>query len=446
MAAAAGCAAGAYWLLPSEVGELGRRATTIFVVAAFFWAGRVIPLYATSLGVVVVSVLLLAEDGGLAGEGGIAAQAFLDPFASNIMMLFFGGLVLSAALSHHGVDEVIARRVFQPLAARPLLLVYAVMGTTALFSMWMSNTATTAMMLAVIGARSGKSEREGQAGIPLVLAVAMGANIGGLGTPIGTPPNAIAMGALQDAGYDMTFFRWVIMAMPLVVIMLAIAGLLLFWMYRPGTGALPDRKESKGKLDRKARATLAILGLAILLWMTSGLHGVADGVVALIVVLMLVVTGLVGRDEIKSIQWPVLILMWGGLALGVALSRTELMRVTESIRFDEAPAILVVAGLMITAMLLSTFISNTATAAMLVPIVLGLSVADQGKMVILVALACSFAMAMPVSTPPNALAYGTDRVPIRELAKVGGLLAALALVLVLLGYRIVLPVALPFVP
>ncbi len=138
-------------MFPETLGELGRRAAGIFVFAAVFWASRVVPLFATSMAVVVFSILLLAEEGGFAADGGIESSQFLGEFGSDIIMLFLGGLVISVALSKHQPDSAVAARVLYPFIHRRLRLIYAIMGITAFFSMWMSNTATTAMMLAIVG-------------------------------------------------------------------------------------------------------------------------------------------------------------------------------------------------------------------------------------------------------------------------------------------------------
>ena len=151
---------GLYYLLPVAIDELQRRMICIFVVAAVFWAREVLPLFATSLLVIGMMILALASDGGLAqvlpGVGGVSsdsaihAKEFLASFGSDIIMLFMGGFLLSRALSKHGIDKAIAARVLQPFTASPLMLMYGVLGISAFFSMWMSNTATAAMMLAII--------------------------------------------------------------------------------------------------------------------------------------------------------------------------------------------------------------------------------------------------------------------------------------------------------
>ena len=432
----------AWALLDGIVDEPGRRVAGIFAFAAIFWATRVIPLFATSLAVVIASILLTAEQGGLAREGGIEADQYLAQFGSDILMLFLGGLALSVALSKHHLDNAIATRVLQPFVRRPLLLIYAVMGITAFFSMWMSNTATTAMMLAIIGSLLRDLPKKDRYGTGLVLAVAMGANIGGLSTPIGTPPNAIALSALRGAGYDVTFLRWMLMAVPLALMLLAIAGLVIHWLYRPEkTQDFGDVKTQR--LTKESWMSLVVLLLAITSWLTSGVHGIPDGVIALGAAALLVILGLIDGDDLKKIEWPVLILMWGGLTLGLAMELTGLVDHVGELPLGRLPDFLLTGVVLVLALGLSLFISNTATAALLVPIVLAMAVPEEGLLVVITALACSFAMAMPVSTPPNALTYGTGRIAVSDLLRVGGLMAAVAIIIMMAGYRVMLPLTLP---
>jgi sodium-dependent dicarboxylate transporter 2/3/5 len=432
-----------YLLLPAGVDELQRRAAAILVVAAVFWALEVVPLFATSLGVVLASIILLAQHGGLAREGDIRFTVFLEPFASDIIMLFLGGLMISAAASKHGLARAIAGWVLRPFTRHPLALIYAVLAITAVLSMWMSNTATTAMMLAIVAPLIARAPEGDRYGIGLTLAVPMGANIGGIGTPIGTPPNAIALAALRDAGIDLSFLQWMIMAIPLAAVLLAIAGPIIYALHRPTDRAWIDQAAPEAQpLSLQGGLTLLVLLMAIAGWLTGPVHGVADGVIALLAGTTLVFLGLLNANDTRGIEWNVLILMWGGLALGVAMQQTGLVELLTQWPIEGLPRLALVAAVMAAALALSTFISNTATAALIVPIVLALSVPSPERLVIVAALACSFAMAMPVSTPPNALAFSTGRLTVAQLVKVGVVLSVVSYAVTLAGHGVVLPLVL----
>ena len=200
---------GLYYLLPASIDELQRRMACIFVMAAVFWAREVLPLFATSLMVIGMMILALATKGGMAQtlpgisavpEGtDIDAKVFLAAFGSNIIILFMGGFLLSRALTKHQIDRAIAAKVLRPFTKSPLLMIYGVLAISAFFSMWMSNTATAAMMIAIIRPILAQLPADDKYHRGVVLAVPFGANIGGVGTPIGTPPNAVAFAAINAA-------------------------------------------------------------------------------------------------------------------------------------------------------------------------------------------------------------------------------------------------------
>jgi solute carrier family 13 (sodium-dependent dicarboxylate transporter), member 2/3/5 len=275
----------------------------------------------------------------------------------------------------------------------------------------------------------------------LLLAVPFGANIGGIGTPIGTPPNAIAYGVLNQAGYAVTFLGWMIVAIPLAVLLLAIAGLVLFFMFRPPAALDVGMPAGDHAMTTAGRRTLTILAVAILLWMTGDLHGLEPGAVALLAAAALTAFGVLGSDDVDSIDWNILILMWGALSLSVAAEASGLM--AQAARLDVAalPGGGWTVGLVVAtaAVGLSTVMSNTATAALLVPAALALSVPGQAQLAILAALACSFGMALPVSTPPNAIAYATGAIPLQTMIRAGSVISVVSLGLLLVGYRLVLP-------
>ena len=286
---------GAYLLARSAMNEAAARVSGILVLAAILWATEALPLFATAFLVIGLEILTLASVGGLADywtaflewlgitmestdQAPIDATTFIAPFASDIIILFMGGFLLSAAIKKHGIDRVIASKVLQPFTRSPLLLIYGVLGLTAFLSMWMSNTATAAMMIGMAGiVVADLPEEQAPFRRAVYLAVPFGANIGGVGTPIGTPPNAIAFGALNAAGYDATFLKWMTVMVPIEIVMLCLAGILLYAFFKPLPGLEIPRIESTGKLTAGGIVTLIILAMTVALWLTSGLHGVKPG-------------------------------------------------------------------------------------------------------------------------------------------------------------------------
>jgi sodium-dependent dicarboxylate transporter 2/3/5 len=446
----------AYLLARPVMNESAARVIGILVLAAIFWATEALPLFATAFLIIGLEIITLASDGGLADywtrflqwlgmrmessdRAALSASEFIAPWASDIIMLFMGGFLLSAAITKHGIDRAVASRVLQPFTRSPLLLVFGVLGLTAFMSMWMSNTATAAMMMAMVGVVVVTLPKD-QARFKraVYLAVPFGANIGGVGTPIGTPPNAIAFGALNAAGYEATFLKWMTFMVPIEIVMLAITGFIIYFFFKPEPGLVIPKIESGEKLSREGVITLLVLALAIILWLTSGVHGVKPGIVALLAAAALTVFGILDRRDVDSIDWNILILMWGGLSLGVAMRVSGLMDLIGSANLAEIPGGSWGIALTVTVVgvTLSTFVSNTATAALLVPTALALSVPGKQQFAVLAAVACSFAMAMPVSTPPNVIAYATGQVPSQSMAKVGLLVGIFAVVAMMVLYQV----------
>jgi sodium-dependent dicarboxylate transporter 2/3/5 len=382
-------AAAVYWYARTRIDEMAARSLAIFVLAAAFWIAEILPLFATALLTVVLQIVVLASDGGLADElsrlqgassatpglSPIPARAFIEPFASDIVMLFLGGLLLAAAVSRHGVDVVLAGRLLRPFAASPRRLLYGLAGLSAFFIMWMSNTATTAMMIALAWPLLNPMPAGERFRSAVLLAIAFGANIGGIGTPIGTPPNAIAFGALNRAGYEVTFLRWMLIAVPLEIILLTVIGVLLHAMFRPSPGLPLTPPVSQGRLSAQGIFTLIVLGAAITLWVTGGQHGLTPGTVALAAATALVAGGALEGRDVQAIDWKILILMWGALSLGTGVERSGLADSLAQADLSALPGGAWSAGaaMALTAVTVSTFMSNTAAAALLVPMALALA-------------------------------------------------------------------------
>lgn len=450
----------AYWLSRDAMGEMAARSLSIIIIAAAFWATEALPLFATAFVVIGLEIVTLATDGGLAEEltallglwgietnldaavPSMSAARFLEPLANDIIILFLGAFLLAAAVRKHGIDDILASRVLRPFARSPQRLIFGILGVTATFSMWMSNTATAAMMLSVVGPTLRQLPAHSPFRLAILLAVPFGANIGGIGTPIGTPPNAIAYSVLNEAGYRVTFVTWMLVAVPLAVVLLVAAGLLLHLMFRPSdTIDLRAPAGREAALGSAGRTTVAILGTTMGLWMLGGWHGLQPGAVALLSAAALTALGVLDRDDVDAIDWNILILMWGALSLSVAAEQSGLLAHVRGVDLAGLPGGTWVVGLVVAvaAAGLSTIMSNTATAALLIPSVLALSMPGREQFAMLAALACSFGMALPVSTPPNAIAYATGEIPLHAMVRAGGLMSVVCLVLTLLGYRLLLP-------
>jgi sodium-dependent dicarboxylate transporter 2/3/5 len=422
------------WIPIQSLSIIEHRLIAIFFLATLFWIFEPIPIYATSL-VIILLELVMVSDKGLyffrAGNENFGQllnyKSIMATFASPVILLFLGGFFLAMAATKYRLDINLARILLKPFGKKPGFVILGLMIITALFSMFMSNTATTAMMLALLTPILSVLQEADRGKIAFVLAVPVAANIGGIGTPIGTPPNAIALKYLTG---DMTigFGQWMSFAVPFVIIFLFFAWILLIKFFPAKT---PEIKlEIKGKFLKnwKAITVYSTFAITLLLWLVDFLHGMNSYIVALIPVVVFSVTGIINKEDLRLISWDVLWLVAGGIALGMGLEESGLSKhLIESIPFGSFSPYLIVLFVTVLTLIMANFMSHTATANLLLPIMaaLGTSIMSLtplgGAMMLILAvtMASSIAMALPISTPPNALAHATGLIETRHLAKMG---------------------------
>jgi sodium-dependent dicarboxylate transporter 2/3/5 len=400
----------------------------IFVLAAFLWATEALPLFVTALLVIALEIVLLANPGQWNGLGFATGPSpdyreIIRSAADPVLLLFFGGMLLARSAVNEGVDRAMSAFLLRPFGHGPLRIALGIMIVTATFSMWMSNTATTAMMLALVMPLLAQVPPGDPYRKLLVLAVPFGANIGGIGTPIASPPNAVALGFLQQAGQTLSFVDWMLAAIPLMAALLLIAWGLLCLFYRPRHTGLTLAASAEPLTPRRC-FVIGVFALTVLLWMTDSWHGLPAAVVALFPVLAFTATGVLGRADVNSIEWNILILIGGGIGLGAGMQLTGLDRILLGyLPAPDAGEAALIGTLIAATVLFSTFMSNTATANLVLPIGIS-SAAAFGEhapvqIAFSVAVAASLTMALPISTPPNAMAYATGEIATRDMARVG---------------------------
>ena len=272
------------------------------------------------------------------------------------------------------------------------------------------------------------------------LSIPMAANIGGIGTPIGTPPNALALKYLNGSDY-ISFGQWMSFGVPFVLVALIISWVLILFFYPMKNIEINLSIKGKFLKTPKALIVYATFILTVLLWLTDFIHGMNSYVVAMIPVAVFLSFNIITKEDIKKISWDVLWLVSGGIALGLALDKTGLAaHIINAIPFGELSAYLVIALASFVAALMANFMSNTATANLLLPLIAALGTSmpalqDLGgsKVIILgVALSASLGLALPISTPPNALAHATGEIETKDMAKLGVIMCFIGLGLVFL--------------
>jgi solute carrier family 13 (sodium-dependent dicarboxylate transporter), member 2/3/5 len=429
-----------------------QRMIAIFIFAALMWMFEIIPNWTTSL-IVIVVMLLTVSNKGLKffcdPEFGtlVDYKSIMASFADPVVMLFMGGFVLAIVASKYGMDATIAKFLLGLFGKKPKAVLLGFLIVISVFSMFMSNTATAAMMLAFLAPvlKSLPDDETGKVGLALSIPIA--ANLGGIGTPIGTPPNAIALGALENAGYNISFVTWMLRMIPYVIVMVLLAWFLLQTFFPFKSDKIELKIEAKEqKKDWRTYVAWITFFLTIILWVTEQATGINSNIVALIPLAVYTCTGVFTKEEIKEINWSVLWLVAGGFALGTGLNKTGLAAtLINAIPFSTMDVVLVmiVAGLI--CYFLSNFISNSATAALLVPIlvVVGTAMADPSAannaqftqlggmyaMIPFIAMCASLAMLFPISTPPNAIAASTGLVQTKDMAKVGIIIGVVGFIL-----------------
>ena len=442
------------WVLPTaDLGINGmnvmqQRTLAIFVFAALMWLFEVIPAWATSVTTIVALLFAVSDKGFVLVEHGTAVsyREIMASFADPVIMLFLGGFVLAIAANKVGLDAYLARTLLRVFGSKPKFVLLGLLLVPGMFSMFMSNTATAAMMLAFMAPVLKNLPKDSAAPAALTLAIPIAANFGGLGTPIGTPPNAIALGALTKVGIDISFGSWVVHMVPYVIVLLLIAWVVLMLFFPMKMEKLEIEIDSTSKFDRDFWIVAITMPVTILLWVTEGWTHFDANIVALVPFAVFSITGVFKADDFSKIEWHILWMVAGGFALGTCLNGTGLATVLiNAIPFTKWPAVLVIIGAGFIMYLLSTFISNSSAASLLMPVLAVVSTAIKGELaalggaaslIIYVAICCSLAMTLPISTPPNAIAASTGMIKTSQMVKVGLILGIIGGVLGYLLLRI----------
>ncbi len=366
----------------------------------------------------------------------------LATFADPIIILFLGGFFLAAAATKYQLDINLANVMLRPFGDKPRNVMLGLMTITAIFAMFMSNTATTAMMIALVAPVLAIFKNSDRGRIGFALCIPAAANIGGMGTPIGTPPNAIALKAMQNIGLDISFGKWMMMGVPFVILMVLVAWVLLLKLYPCEQKEIKLRVKGIGFIkSAQAYVVYATFIITIAMWvMGSGVHGLNSNVIAFIPITIFCVTGVITEKDLASMNWSVLWLVAGGFALGQALQDTGLAAdLIGAIPFETWSIVGLLVGAGFICMFMSTFMSNTATANLLIPILASLAGVMMGAGIITsgwalgllvgIALSASMGMALPISTPPNALAYATGFIKTKDMAITGTILCTIGFAL-----------------
>lgn len=406
------------------------RATMLASAALILWLSEIIPLYATTLVLLSGCALLL----GPLDSRAFSLSRILGWTASPVMALFFGGFALSAAGSKYGIDRYIAAWMIRLCGHRRAALLGGVMVTTAVLSMWMSNIAAAAMMLATLGPLLHATDHAPAFRRAMLLGVAFAANFGGIATPLGTGPNLIAIGAIE-ARLPITFDQWMMFGVPIAIAMVGLSYLALVLLHRVG-GSIAPPQIQPASLDRRGWIVVALFFVVVTTWLTEPLHGIPSAVTALALAGALFASRLLDARDLGHMEWDTLMLIAGGLALGELFHASGLANaLADLVDWNALPPMMFLLMFVLACATLSAVASNTAAAAMLIQI--GLGIVDDPMFAILIALGASMGVPLVISTPPNAMVYNKGGLRPRDLAIPGTILMLLGCTaLAVLGPRI----------
>jgi sodium-dependent dicarboxylate transporter 2/3/5 len=413
--------------LPLNIPYQAHLVLAVSVTIGMLWLTEALPIYVTSLMIPF----------GLTLFAGFNTTDVFSPFFDPVVVLLMGGFALAYSLQKYGLDKIIANFFILKIGTSPRRFLLGMMLATAFLSMWMSNSATSAVMIPIVLVvlkDSGLKRFKSSYAKAAVLGVAFAATIGGLGTIVGTTPNAMAVKFLADESISVSFLDWMYHSLPFTILFLFISWFLLLLVYKPEIKKLRVRSRSIS-LNNSQKKTLAVFSITVFLWLTTGLHNISIALIALVPIFLFYALRMFNREDFGKFDWDILVLVGGGLSLGSAIESSGLNIVIAEFMKDLIlgnSLFLILFIVSIFSILMTLFSSNTGTAAFLIPAVIPLSTAlgiDVRILVILTGISVSLDFLVPIGTPPNAVAYSTGYIHIKDMIKVGIILALLGALL-----------------
>lgn len=438
-------------IVPSYSGLNEEASLMLFILSfsAFLWMTEAIPAFAVSFLLIALEILLLGFPDFNFDSNTKQWQYFLKPWSSPLIFLFIAGFILAIAASKTKLDLWLAKKVLFYFGKRPANILTGLMLVTFVLSMFISNTATTAMMMTMLIPIIKSMKENNPFSKGMLLAIVVAANVGGMGTIIGTPPNAIAIGILDDKAPS--FIEWMIMALPPAILIVVFFRWLILKLYKSSEDEIHIEKikrvshydDSTTNFTKvptipswKKSLVILVFTITVLLWLSGPFHHIPTPVVSLFPIVIFTIFGIIDTEDIKEIRWDVIILIIGGLTLGLGVVKTGLdVWIGTQFNLDGLNIFVIVAIFAFIVVLVSNFMSNTAATNIMLPLVVALvsSLGDSvvSFMVISIALCASCAMILPVSTPPNAIAFSSGRLNSKDFILLGLFAAAIGPIFIL---------------
>jgi sodium-dependent dicarboxylate transporter 2/3/5 len=410
--------------LTDELPADQRAVLLLLMLAIGLWATEAVPPFAVGLFIIGYLVFALGTPLLLADPRDVAP--YVNTWSSEVIWLMLGGFVLAEGMARTGLDRDLLARAIRRAGTRPDRVLLAIMLASALGSMFISNTSTTVLLVGALlplVRRLGPSEPFGRG---LLIAIPTAASLGGMGTIIGSAPNAIAVGVAAEYGRTVDFIEWMFLGVPISLVLVVGAWFFITRRY-PATIRSVDLDLGEGEAaepsDRRNRAVVAAVGLVTVgMWMTTPLHGIHAAAISLIPIVVLTMTQVIDARGIRGLPWDTLMLVAGGLSLGAAVVDTGLAeRLASGLEFltGFGHVLPIYVGLALITVVVSNFMSNTATVSLMLPIAVAMMPGREIETCLILGLSAACALLLPVSTPPNAVAYATGEVRSRDFRPCG---------------------------
>lgn len=431
--------AGVYFLGDESFSKPQTNVLFILFFAIALWVTEAIPPFA--VGILIIGFLVFSMGYQEAED----VKKYVNTWSDSVIWLFLGGFFLAEGMKKTKLDTALLRLTVPRLGNQPKYIVLGLMFITGILSMLMSNTATTAMMIATISPILTQFGKNAPITKTLLIGIPIAASIGGMGTIIGSAPNAIAVGALEGIGVSISFVEWMIIGIPVSISLILLSWKALIFKYKFKVKSISldflsneqteldmdTEDESDAKLNKtQQRIMLVILVITLFFWLTSEWTGIPVAMVSGIPIVGLTMLGVIDADDVRKLPWDTLMLVAGGLALGLAVQQYGLADYFISlVAFENINIYLLYLVFGLLTVVLSNIMSNTATATIMIPISISLiqmnNLGAPSVMVFVIALSASCALLLPVSTPPNAIAFSTGLLDQKDF-RYGGILVGIA--------------------
>lgn len=417
----------------------------LLILSIGLWVTEAVPPFTVGLLILVFLVFSLGNVySKIDPENAMnAVQKYVQTWSNSVIWLMLGGFFMAQAMRKVGLDRILFKLSILKFGTQPKFVLLGTMLVTALFSMLMSNTATTAMMIATVIPFTETLSKKEPFSKAMLIGIPTAASLGGMGTIIGSPPNAIAAEALNSHGIVFGFLEWMYVGFPTAIILVLFSWTALVKKYPTNIKRIDlsflkniDLESPSEVSSARRKFTLGVLALTLFLWLTVNIHGIPASAVSLLPITILTMFQIISGEDVRQLPWDTLMLVAGGLSLGLAIQETCLAQhYVEMIHIESLNFVLLIILFSLMTVAFSNFISNTATATILIPIGIILSTQNKEIIPLVIGLSASAAMLLPISTPPNAIAFATGKLRQKDFRFIGlfvGLVGTITITSILL--------------